>query len=253
MRNIKITLAYDGTDFCGFELQPGKRTVRRELEKALHKLFKRHVKTINSSRTDSGVHALCQAINFKIDHSIPTTRIVAALNSLLPEDMRVIKAEEAKKDFHARYSPKTKVYEYLIYNGDPMPVHLRKLAWQVKPKLDLKAMRQAAKYLVGRHDFSSFCASCGDDKNFVRTIHSFVIGNSSLGIWQGVKYRVISIRVAGNGFLYKMVRNLVGTLVDVGQGKLSSSGVRKVLRDRDRRVAGRTAPAHGLCLIKVNY
>lgn len=253
MRNIKITLAYDGTNFCGFELQPGKRSVRKEIEQALHKLFKARVKIVNASRTDSGVHALCQVINFGIRHSIPTARISVALNSLLPEDIRVVRAEEVKKVFHARYSPKTKAYEYLIYNGDPMPVHLRKLAWQVKPKLDLAAMRKAAKYLVGRHDFSSFCASGGDDKNFVRIIHSFVIRNLSFVIWQGVKYRVIRIRVIGNGFLYKMVRNMVGTLVDVGQGKLSSFGVRKVLRARDRRAAGRTAPAQGLCLINVDY
>jgi tRNA pseudouridine38-40 synthase len=253
VRNIKLTLQYDGTNFCGFELQPGKRSIRAEIEKALFKLFKILPKIINASRTDAGVHALCQVVNFPLKHSIPTARIAPALNSCLPKEIRVVKAEVKTKDFHARYSPKTKEYEYLIYNGDPMPVHLRKSAWQVKPKLDLKAMRKAAKCLVGRHDFSSFCASGGDDKNFVRIIHSFVISHSSLVIWKGVKYRVIRVRVAGSGFLYKMVRNMVGTLVEVGLGKIKLTDVKKILHAKDRRLAGRTAPAQGLCLINVNY
>jgi tRNA pseudouridine38-40 synthase len=208
---------------------------------------------INASRTDAGVHALCQVVNFRIKSSIPTSRIAAALNSCLPEDIRVIKAQEQARSFHARYSPKTKEYEYLIYNGDPMPVHLRKLAWQVKPKLDLKAMRKTAKCLVGRHDFSSFCSAGGDDKNFVRIMHSLVISHSSLVIWKGVKHRVIRIRVTGSGFLYKMVRNMVGTLVEVGLGKRKLSDVRHILYAKDRKKAGKTAPAYGLCLINVNY
>ncbi|MEE8638273.1 MAG: tRNA pseudouridine synthase A, partial [Candidatus Margulisiibacteriota bacterium] len=170
MRNIKLTLAYDGTNFCGFELQPGKRSIRREIEKALFKIFKTRVKIINASRTDARVHALCQVINFRIKSSIPTSRIAAALNSCLPEEIRVIKAREQARGFHARYSPKTKVYEYLIYNGEILPPFYRKLVWHVKPKLDLAAMRKAAKVLQGKHDFSSFCASGSDDKNFVKTL-----------------------------------------------------------------------------------
>ena len=253
MRNLKLTLAYDGTNFCGFELQPHKRSIRGEIEKALFKLFKTRIKIINASRTDAGVHALSQVINFKLKSTIPTSKIAKALNSCLPEEIRVIKAREEARDFHARYFPKSKVYEYLIYNGDPMPVNLRKLAWQVKTKLDLKAMRKAAKCLVGRRDFSSFCASGGDDQNFVRIIHSLVISHSSLVIWKGVKHRVIRIRVTGNGFLYKMVRNMMGTLVEVGLGKRKPGDMRQILQAKDRKKAGRTAPAQGLCLVKVNY
>ena len=248
-----MTLAYDGTDFSGFELQPGKRTIRSEIEKALFKVLRTRPKIINASRTDAGVHALAQAINFKIKSSIPTARIAAALNSCLPEDIRVKKAEEGGRDFHARYSPKTKEYEYLIYNGKILSPFYRKLVWQVKPKLDLAAMRKAAKVLRGKHDFSSFCASGSDDKNFVRTITILDIRNSKLEIWTGPKIQVVSIRVIGDGFLYKMVRNIVGTLVEVGLGKLNPSAVKKILHRKDRRSAGRTAPAQGLCLIKVNY
>jgi tRNA pseudouridine38-40 synthase len=258
VRNIKLTLTYDGTNFSGFELQPGKKTIRGEIEKALYKLFKTRIKTISASRTDSGVHACAQVVAFALKSSIPTSRIAAALNSVLPEDIRVIKAEARgrrpkAKGFNARYDAKSKTYEYLIFNGDPMPVHLRKLAWQVKPKLNIAAMKKAGRGLVGKHDFSSFCASGSDDKDFVRIIHSFVISHSSLVIWQGVKYPVIRIRVTGSGFLYKMVRNLVGTMVEVGLGRRKLTEVRHILHAKDRKKAGRTAPAHGLCLVRVNY
>jgi len=208
---------------------------------------------MNTSRTDAGVHALCQLVNFRIKNSIPTSRIAAALNSCLPEEIRIIKAEAKAKGFHARYSPKTKEYEYLIYNGKILPPFFRKFVWHVKLKLDLAAMRKAAKILRGKHDFSSFCASGSDDKNFVRTIKKLEIRNSKLEIWAGSKVPVVSIRVIGNGFLYKMVRNMVGTLVEVGLGKLNSADVKNILHRKDRRSAGRTAPAHGLCLVQVNY
>lgn len=175
------------------------------------------------------------------------------MNSILPDEIRVLKAEEKRVSFNSRFDSKSKEYEYMIYNGDILPPVLRNLTWHIKPKLDLSAMRKAAKFFIGKHDFSSFCASGGDDKDFVRIIHSFVIRNSSFVIWGDSKFKVIKIRIAGNGFLYKMVRNIVGTLVDVGLGKLKAEDVRRILEAKDRRRAGRTAPARGLCLVKVNY
>ena len=253
MRNIKLTLAYDGTNFCGFELQPGKRSIRREIEKALFKVFKTRVKIINASRTDARVHSLSQVINFSLKHSISTARISAALNSCLPKEIRVTKAQEQAQGFHARYFPKTKEYEYLIYNGKILPPFYRKLIWHVKPKLNLAAMHKATKILQGKHDFSSFCASGSDDKNFVRTMYKISIRKRRINLWDGCELSVVSCKFKGNGFLYKMVRNMVGTLVEVGLSKRNLSDVRRILHAKDRKKAGRTAPAHGLCLIKVNY
>lgn len=253
MRNIKLTLEYDGSGFCGFELQPGQRTVRGELAKVLKTLYKRSIKFSSASRTDAGVHALGQVISFKAPLSVPLPKLPIALNSVLPEDIRIVKAVAAGKRFNARFDAKAKTYEYLVYNGRIMLPHLRKVVWRVKPKLDLAAMRKAARFLVGKHDFSSFCAAGGDDKNFVRIIHSFVIRHSSFGIWSGQKTKVIRVIVKGNGFLYKMVRNMVGTLVEVGLERLKPDDVKRILGAKNRRLAGRTAPAHGLCLVRVWY
>jgi tRNA pseudouridine38-40 synthase len=251
--NLKLIIQYDGSGFSGYELQPGKRTIRGELEQAFKRIYKTSVKLYSSSRTDAGVHALGNVISFHAPLEIELSHLPAALNSLLPEDIRVIKAESVKDDFNARFDAKSKTYEYLIFNGRIMPPSIRKLAWQVKPRLKLTAMKKAAKYLVGKHDFSSFCAAGSDDKDFVREIHSLVIGNWSLVIWGGEKKEVIRIRITGDGFLYKMVRNLVGTLVEVGLGQREPGEIKEILAAKDRRQAGKTAPAHGLCLIKVVY
>jgi len=173
------------------------------------------------------------------------------LNNLLPEDIRILKAQVVGKKFSARFSAKSKEYEYLIFNGRELPVHLRNQVWRVWPRLNLAAMRGAAKVLVGRHDFSSFCASGSDDKNKVRTIHKISIKRRHLSALGGKRLAVLAVRVTGNGFLYKMVRNMVGTLVYAGLGKIKE--VKTVLVSRDRRLAGKTAPPQGLSLIKVNY
>ncbi len=249
---IKLTLAYDGSGFAGYELQPGKRTVRGELAKALKTLYGRTIAFQSSSRTDAGVHAVGLVVSFQPPFEIPPIKLPIAFNALLPDDLRVLKAEPAAKDFNARFDAKAKTYEYLIFNGQIMPPAVRQAAWQVKPRLDLAAMRKAAKYLVGRHDFSSFCAAGGDDRDHVRVIHQFVIRNSSFVIW-GAKHRLLSLRVTGNGFLYKMVRNLAGTLVEVGLGRTEPEAVKAILAAQDRKRAGKTAPAHGLCLVKVKY
>lgn len=249
MPNLKLTIQYDGTGFCGYEVQPNKRTVRGELIKALKTLFKEDIKLISSSRTDSGVHALCNTVNFKINKtSIPISKIPKALNSLLPKDIRINKAEKVKKDFNARYNAKKKTYEYLIYNGEILPPVLKNLVWHVKPKLDLSKMKKKAKTLVGTQDFSDYCAAGGDlprralgkagDTNFVRTIYKFSVRQKNIEIWDERKVRVVSCKVIGDGFLYKMVRLMVGSIVEAGLGK------------KNRRMC---APAQGLCLIKIAY
>jgi len=253
LRNLKLTLAYDGADLCGYELQPGKRTVRGEIEKALFLVLKKKVSIVSSSRTDAGVHALQNVINFKTSQKIPVDRISPALNSLLPEDIRVLKAEEKGESFNSRFEAKSKEYEYLIYNGEILPPSLRAFVWQVKPKLNVAAMQKAAKQLVGQNDFSSFCAARSDDKDFVRTIYSFSIRHSAFGIWDGQKIKIIRLKVKGGGFLYKMVRNIAGTLVEVGLGRFTPENVKTILAAQNRRQAGKTAPAHGLCLLRVNY
>ena len=252
MASIKLTLAFDGAGFAGYELQPGKRTVRGELTKALKTLYGRPVKFYSSSRTDAGVHAVGLVISYQPPFDIAASKLPIAFNALLPDDLRVLKADEEGKSFNARFGAKSKTYEYLIFNGQPLPPHLRNFVWQVKPKLNLVAMRKAAKHLVGKHDFSSFCAAGGTDKDHVRAIHSFGIRYSNFGIW-GVRYRLLSLRVTGNGFLYKMVRNMVGTLVEVGLGRTGPEAVRAILSAKDRQKAGKTAPAQGLCLVSVKY
>jgi len=253
VRNIRLTIQYDGTGFAGYELQPGKRTVRGELEKALFKLFKKKIKLISSSRTDSGVHSVGSVMNFQLLNPIPPDNLQMALNSRLPEDIRVIGARDEGREFNARFDAKSKTYEYLIYNGPVMPVHLRNIAWHIKQQLDLTAMKKAARHLVGKHDFSSFCAAHGDDKDKVREIHQLVISHSSLVIWDGEKIPFIKIIVTGDGFLYKMVRNIMGTLVEVGRGTRDEGEVKTILAAKNRRLAGKTAPAKGLCLVKVDY
>ncbi|MBN3032788.1 MAG: tRNA pseudouridine(38-40) synthase TruA [Candidatus Saganbacteria bacterium] len=267
---VKLSLAFDGAGFAGYELQPGKRTVRNELAAALKTLYGRPIKFSSSSRTDAGVHAVGLVVSYRPPFEIPAGKLPLALNALLPEDLRVVGARvigarsarlttktlrpyDPKTLFNARFDAKSKTYEYLIFNGRIMPPAIRDFAWQVKPQLDLAAMKKAARCLVGKHDFSSFCASGGDDRDHVRIIHKFVIRHSSFVIWSGKKTDVIRIRVAGNGFLYKMVRNIVGTLVEVGLGRVKPEEVKAILAARDRRRAGKTAPAHGLCLVKVTY
>jgi tRNA pseudouridine38-40 synthase len=253
MRNIKLTLQYDGTCFSGLERQPGKETIRGELEKALQKLFKSKINTISASRTDAKVHALAQVMGFKLESNIPVLKIAPALNSCLPHSLRVLKAEEVKENFHARYDAKSKEYEYLIYNGEIFPPFYQNLAWQVKQKLDLAAMRKACRILKGRHDFSSFCAAHSDDKNFTKTLYLVSVRERKIKLWNDQNFSFISFRFKGDGFLYKMVRNLVGTLIEVGVGKRTVAEVKKILKGKDRKLAGKTAPAKGLCLIKVNY
>lgn len=206
---------------------------------------------LGTSRTDSGVHALCQIVSFQAPLIIPLPKLPLALNAILPESIRVSKADRAPDSFVPRFAAKNKTYEYLVYNGRIMPPLVRHFVWHVKPKLDLKAMRRAAANLKGRHDFTAFCNTGGEERAGVRNLRRIVVSSKKIALWDGLKVEVISLKFQADGFLYRMVRNLVGTLVEVGIGKIDPVLIKKIIKNKDRKQAGRTAPPQGLCLIKV--
>lgn len=244
MRNIRLTLAYDGTEFAGFQVQPGRRTVQGELAAALAKILGEDVKLAGAGRTDAGVHARAQVVSFTTGARIPTDRLPAALNSCLPADICVWKAEEVAAGFHARYSACRKVYRYLICQAPQASPFLRRYSWHLPRPLDVPGMRAAAAELTGRHDFSSFAAAGGAARSHVRTLERLVLAQEE---------DLILVEAAADGFLYKMVRNLVGTLVEVGRGALTPPEVRRILEAGDRTRAGPTAPPQGLVLWQVHY
>lgn len=244
MKRVKLTIAYDGTNYCGWQIQPNGITVEEVLNKALQKLTGEPILVIGASRTDSGVHAMGNVAVFDTNTTIPSERIAAALNQRLPEDIVITKSEEVPLDFHPRYCNCSKTYEYHIINTR-IPVPTKRLTnYFVSYQLDLDKMRQAASYLVGEHDFVSFCNVRTDVENTVRTI-------TVLDILQHGEE--ITIRITGNGFLYNMVRIIVGTLIRVGRGFYEPGKVKEILEAKDRKAAGVTAPAHGLMLMEIRY
>ena len=266
MRNIRLTIQYDGTDFSGYEIQPDKKSVRGEIEKALSALFKKEISINAVSRTDSKVHAIAQIVQFQIDHPIEFSKIPKVLNTYLPDDIRAVDSKEIKNSENVRYFVKNKEYQYLIYNGTKFSPFFRNYVWHVKQKLDIKAMKSAAKFFKGKHDFSSFCAARSflaqriakklgkpQEHNFLRTIYKVTIKNKKINLWDGCALDVIAITFKGDGFLYKMVRNMVGTLVDVGLKKKKPFEIKEIISKKQRKFAGRCAPPQGLCLIKVNF
>lgn len=245
-RNIKLILEYDGTNYHGWQSQSGSSTptIQETLEAAIGKIAGERTKTTSSGRTDAGVHALAQVANFPCTVSLPAHAWMPALNRLLPEDIRVLSAEEVPPDFHARFSAKGKTYRYQILNRRaPSALH-RNRAWHVDRRLNVSAMRRAGTALVGRHDFSAFRSSGCGAKTPVRTLRSLVIAK------QG---DAISIRLDADAFLMHMARNIVGTLVEAGLGRYSAEDIKKLLKSKDRSAAGKTAPAHGLFLEAVHY
>jgi tRNA pseudouridine38-40 synthase len=247
MRNFKITFEYDGVRFCGWQTQAqGERTVQGELEAVLLKVFKKSVKVIASGRTDSGVHARGQVVSFKADTRMKPLEIQRALNSLLPADIAVHEAKEVKSDFHAQYSVKEKTYRYTILNRKYRSVFLRDRVYYYFYPLNISKMRKAAKFLVGRHDFKSFQAydPLRAERQTVRTMKKIVIKKEG---------DLIHIDVTADGFLYKMVRNIVGTLLAIGSGQLPVNEMSKILKAKNRKKAHDTAPAEGLCLMAVKY
>ncbi len=244
MKRIKLTIAYDGTNYCGWQIQPNGITIEEILNKALSKMTGEEVFVIGASRTDSGVHAMGNVAVFDTDTTIPAEKIAVALNQRLPEDIVITKSEEVPLDFHPRYCNCSKTYEYHIINTR-IPIPTKRLTnYFVSYVLDIDKMRQAASYLVGEHDFVSFCNVRTDVENTVRTITDLDIlinGNE------------ITIRITGNGFLYNMVRIIVGTLIRVGRGFYEPEKVKEILEAKDRKAAGVTAPAHGLMLMEIKY
>ncbi|MBQ1509559.1 MAG: tRNA pseudouridine(38-40) synthase TruA [Selenomonadaceae bacterium] len=244
-RNIRLTVAYDGTNYHGFQRQrPPVVAVQNVLEAKLQTVFGDSIELAASGRTDAGVHAYGQVVNFFTDGRIPVERIPLAVNSLLPDDIVVLEAAEADFDFSARHSAKSKTYIYRIQRGSFPNPFTRNYAWYVGRPLDIHAMREALAMVLGTHDFTSFRASGGAPMSPVRTMYRAEIGE---------KGDLLEITIHGNGFLYHMVRNMVGTLVNVGLGRISIAGFREILEARDRKKASPTAPPQGLYLFSVEY
>lgn len=243
MRRFKLTVAYDGTDYCGWQIQPNGITVEEVLNRKLSELTGEKITVIGASRTDSGVHAMGNVAVFDSDTSIPAERIAYALNRNLPEDIVVVKSEEVPLDWHPRYQDTVKTYEYRILNREmPDPIRRRDTFFVSYP-LDIGKMQEAAEYLRGRHDFKSFCNIKTDVEDTVRTIYDLdVLRDGDL----------ITIRISGNGFLYNMVRIIVGTLIRVGRGFYPPTRVKEILDAENRETAGATAPPQGLVLVKMS-
>ena len=251
--NYKLILQYDGTKLNGWQKQGNTdNTIQGKLEAILEKMYGHYVEVHGSGRTDAGVHALGQVANFHVPEvssgekvkAYSTEEIKATLNEYLSKDIRVLKVETVDERFHARLTAKAKTYEYRIDNGEIANVFQRKYAMREETPLKLEAMRQAAGYLIGTHDFKTFCANKKMKKSTVRTIYSIHIEE---------KDGIVSIKYNGNGFLYNMVRILTGTLIEVGRGKRKPEEMQEIINAQDRGAAGFTAPAQGLFLVEVEY
>lgn len=256
-RNILLTISYDGTPFSGWQRQPERETVQGEIEKALSVLCATPICINGTSRTDAGVHALGQRASFSGGFAIPTENLKFAMNNMLPGSIRIVKVEEKPLDFHARFDCKGKTYIYKIVNSKEKDPFRRNFCYYVERNLDTEAMREAAEYIVGTHDFACFQAAGGEERETtVRTIFDIKILSkcrSDNGNFEGKEEEEIEIHVSGDGFLYNMVRIIAGTLVDVGLGKISSKEIDKIIDSKDRTKAGHTAPAKGLYLAEIYY
>ena len=267
MPRIKLTVQYKGTNYHGWQVQPNGVTIQEVLQKTLHRILNQKVNVIGSGRTDSGVHALAQVCHFDYvgarfprpgGETPPLQKIIYGLNSLLPEDIAVVDAKIVPQTFHAQLSAKRKTYDYTLFNSKLRSPFLEDTVWRIPYSLDIKKMKQAAKVLVGEHDFRAFCASDTDVKTTVRKIYkiSISVGAPFMapGFDESNPYKLlIRISVTGNGFLKHSIRNIVGTLVNVGRGKTTVAQFKNILQGKDRKKAGMTAPAKGLMLMKVRY
>ena len=244
MRRIKLIVAYDGTNYCGWQVQPNGITVQEVLNQALSDLFAKKTACIGASRTDAGVHALGNVAVFDTDARMPADRIAFALNTRLPADIRIQGSSEVPLDFHPRFTATVKTYEYRILNKKfPVPTKRLYSHFTYLP-LDVEKMRKAGEYLLGEHDFKSFCGAGAQVKTTVRTIYDFQIKKED---------DEICMRITGSGFLYNMVRILAGTLIEVGSGARKPEDMLEIIEAKDRKKAGATAPARGLTLIKIQY
>ena len=245
MPNFKITIEYDGSAYHGWQRQAAERTIQGEIENALMIMTGDSITVIGSGRTDAGVHALSQAANFRCNTSLTPEAFLKGLNSLLPEDIVITSCKMVSEKFHARYDVKSKVYHYRILNRSLPAAISRHYAWHIRKKLDLSAMKEALSYIIGSHDFKAFEGSGSPRASTVRCIT-----NADL-VKPDNDYLVLKIE--GDGFLKFMIRNIVGTLVDVGFNKITPQDFKQILISKDRNLAGITAPAHGLFLIDVKY
>jgi tRNA pseudouridine38-40 synthase len=274
MRNLRLTISYDGTDFHGWQRQPDATTVQECLESAIERILGEKVQVYGSGRTDAGVHALNQVANFQTDCKIPCENLLKALNNTLQPNVRIKDASEAPLRFHARKDAHSKTYRYRILQAPVASPFINRFVWHYPFPLDIIRMAQAAKLLEGEHDFTSFAAAEAPVAQALlpvqkrTTVNDAQAGVSVLRekaattlvrtiftsrILRRHRTCMLIYEVTGSGFLHHMVRNIVGTLVEVGRGKLGPVDITRILEARDRTLAGPTAPAQGLCLVKVNY
>jgi tRNA pseudouridine38-40 synthase len=246
MRNVKLTVEYDGTNYSGWQIQNrhSAESIQEAIEKALRKILQEKIKVVSSGRTDAGVHAWGQVANFKTKSKLACRDIQRGLNSILPEDIRIKQAEEVSLDFHARFSAQSKLYRYTIVNDSFVSPFTLRTSGLVKHPLDVKKMREVKRYLLGRRNFRSFQAKDKKERHSVRTIKRLDIRRNK---------KLIYIDIEADGFLYRMARNIVGTLIEIGRGRLKPQDIKGILRAENRSYAGPCAPAKGLCLVQVRY
>ena len=245
MRNIKLIIEYDGKSFGGWQKQPKKLNIQGEIEKAISEITGEEVELIASGRTDAGVHSLGQTANFKTNNeTISVEKFPLAINSKLKASIRIKSAEEVDERFHSRYSVKSKTYRYVINDSPIESAIYRDLEYHISTRLDVEKMNEAVKYFEGEHDFKGFKASGTSSKSSVRTIYEGKVTRNGDRVY---------IELTGSGFLYNMVRIILGTLLDVGLGKINPKDIKKIIESKDRKMAGKTLPARGLYLLKVEY
>ncbi|OGF48106.1 MAG: tRNA pseudouridine(38-40) synthase TruA [Candidatus Firestonebacteria bacterium RIFOXYA2_FULL_40_8] len=242
MTNIRLTMEYDGTNYKGWQRQPGKQTIQGSLEYALKKIAKEEILTFGASRTDAGVHALCQTVTFDTKTGIPLKNLHIALNNFIPDDIYILKIEKAKAGFHARHSAKIKTYRYTVHNEKERKIFLKDIVWHWQYPLDLKKMRAAAKYLLGRHDYRPF--SCDEEReNTLRTVDRIKISK---------KKGMVYIDVTAKSFLRRQVRMMAGFLVQAGGSRVKPEVAKEIFKGTTG-VKPLVAPACGLCLTKIKY
>lgn len=244
LRNIKLTISYDGTRYAGWQSQKNAIAIQDVLERAIKTVTCQKAALVGSGRTDAGVHAIAQVANFKTGTRMPAARLMSAINAKLPEDIVVTKAEDVPRDFNAQKSAKSKLYRYAIYNKEHTDPFLRNYAHKCFYALDIRRMRKAAKIFLGRHDFAAFKAAGSGTRTSIRTIRRIDVEK---------KGDLIYIYIEANGFLYNMARSIAGTLVEAARGKISPDDVKSIIKKRKRRLCGPTLPAKGLCLVSVKY
>ncbi|MCC6347119.1 MAG: tRNA pseudouridine(38-40) synthase TruA [Nitrospirales bacterium] len=255
MRIIRITVQYDGTAYSGWQVQPNSATLQQILQERIGEIAGERLAVTGAGRTDAGVHALAQVAAFRTTSRLSPEVFKRALNARLPASVRILDAAEAKGDFHPRFDAVRKAYFYLIANTSLLSPFLYRYVWQVPVALDIEAMRRAAALLEGTHDFSSFRASGCGAKSPERTLFSLLIERHDSLDFMTVHLRgeFLKVRIEGDAFLRHMVRNIVGTLVEAGKGKVGEERMRRILLSRDRKCAGPTAPARGLFLERIFY